>query len=382
LTDFEDIRPFNDSEVASALSNLIDDREFVRFVGSWLAPRFFGIFPKILSFLIRIYLKRLARSVNDIAGFQKLIANFASKLIQEGTDGILYEGFDQLDPESNYLFVSNHRDIAGDSMFLDYGLHINGFDTVRIAIGDNLIQRDFATSLMKLNKGFFIKRSVQGHRKAYAALLQASRYIVQSIRSGNSVWIAQSEGRSKDAIDHTDPALIKMLALSERRTDFSDFIRELNIVPTSISYEFDPCDVLKAKELETLSKGELYDKPEGEDLLALAKGLYGRKGRVVFRFGTVLDGSFESPNQVAKELDRQIVSNLELYPFNYWALSRLCEEPYRSLREKYTIEFDTEELLRFSRRLRACPWKYRKQFLQMYANPILNRDNLLKSESL
>ena len=376
VTDFEDIRPFHDDEVAYELRKLVNDDGFVDFLASWLTPRLSRYAPSIVRYLLKLYLGRLIRPIKDIDAFQSLIARFANKLIREGTDDVKYEGFEKLEPNKSYLFISNHRDIACDSMFLDYGLYINGFDTVRIAIGDNLVQTDFATSLMRLNKGFFIKRSVRGNKKIYAALLQASRYIKESIQSGNSVWIAQSEGRSKDAIDITDPALIKMLGLAKGNAEFNSFMQSLNIVPLSISYEFDPCDVLKAKELTLIESGKEYRKPEGEDLISLAKGLHGKKGKVKFSIGNPLDQNFDDPSLISREIDRQILSNLELYPINYWALSKLSEEPYKQLRTQHSIDISKKDIRYLNERLQKCPEKFREQFLRIYANPILNREGL------
>lgn len=374
MHDFEDIRPFNDDEVSCELKKLVNDDEFVAFLTSWLAPSLARFAPSTIRYLLKLYLRKLISPIKDVDSFQSLIARFATKLIREGTDGINYEGFEKLDPSQNYLFISNHRDIACDSMFLDYGLYTRGFGTVRIAIGDNLVQTDFATSLMRLNKGFFIKRSVQGNKKIYAALFQASRYIKESIESGNSVWIAQSEGRSKDAIDTTDPALIKMLGLAKSKVDLNSFIQSLNIVPLSISYEFDPCDVLKAKELTVIESGETYLKPEGEDLISLAKGLSGKKGNVKFSVGTPLDQNFEDASEIAREIDRQILSNLEFYPINYWALSKLDKEPYKQLRNNYSVDLSGKDADQLAERLQKCPDQYREQFLRIYANPILNRE--------
>ena len=376
VTDFEDIRPFHDDEVAYELRKLVNDDGFVDFLASWLTPPLSRYAPSLVRSLLKLYLSRLIRPIKDIDAFQSLIARFANKLIREGTDDVKYEGFEKLEPNQSYLFISNHRDIACDSMFLDYGLYINGFDTVRIAIGDNLVQTDFATSLMRLNKGFFIKRSVRGNKKIYAALLQASRYIKESIQSGNSVWIAQSEGRSKDAIDITDPALIKMLGLAKGNAEFNSFMQSLNIVPLSISYEFDPCDVLKAKELTLIESGKEYRKPEGEDLISLAKGLHGKKGKVKFSIGNPLDQNFDDPSLISREIDRQILSNLELYPINYWALSKLSEEPYKQLRTQHSIDISKKDIRYLNERLQNCPEQYRGQFLRIYANPILNREGL------
>ena len=158
-------------------------------------------------------------------------------------------------------------------MLLDYALYESGFDTVRIAVGDNLVQVGFATDLMKLNKSFFIRRSEEGAKKVYAALLQSSQYIHHSLRNGHSIWIAQSEGRAKDGMDITDPAIIKMFALAERKADFDNLIERLNIVPLAISYEYDSCDIAKALELQVTEQEGVYEKPEGEDLANLARGL-------------------------------------------------------------------------------------------------------------
>ncbi len=380
MSEFEDIRPYHDNEVADALTKLVVDQELTGFLGGWLAPRLNQLFPGIVSAAISMYLKRAIRGVDDIAGFQEIVADYAKKLVRDGSTEFSYEGFDSLEPGKAYLFISNHRDIAGDSMLLDYALYLNNLETVRIAIGDNLVQRDFATSLMRLNKGFFIKRSVEGAKKAYAALIQASGYIRHSIQTGHSIWIAQSEGRSKNGLDVTDPAIIKMFVLADRKKPLPDVIRSLNIVPLSISYEFDPCDTLKATELGKIEREGEYEKPPGEDLLSLVRGLNGQKGKVILRLGKQLDGDFESVDEVAAEIDRQIISNLQLFPVNYWALSKLDEPEYQSLSHLVpTIE--KKELLALTQRLKSCPPEYRSYWLKMYANPVLNRERVLNAKS-
>lgn len=379
--EFDDIRPYNDDEVANALNALVNDTELTGFLAGWLVPRLFKIMPGLLSKLLSLYLKRAVRGVDDIAGFQDIVASFARRLVRDGTTEFSYEGFDQLEKGKAYLFISNHQDIAGDSMLLDYALYLNGLDTVRIAIGDNLVQKEFATSLMRLNKGFFIKRSVEGPRKAYAALLQCSAYISHSINTGHSVWIAQSEGRSKDGFDLTDPAIIKMFVLANRKKPLSDAIRDLNIVPLSISYEFDPCDVIKATELGTIDRDGTYNKPEGEDLLSLVTGLSGQKGRVKLRVGEPLQGEFESVEDVAHEIDRQILSGRELFPVNYWALSRLEGQPYDTLATQQVVNIEKREAISLMQRLKRCLPENRKFWLKMYANPIVNRDQVLNEDT-
>jgi len=374
MSDFEDIRPYHDHEVSDALAELAVDPELIDFLSGWLAPRTNKLFPGLVRAGISWYLKRAVKGVNDIAGFQNIVAGYARKLVREGTTEFSYEGFEDLEPGRAYLFISNHRDIAGDSMLLDYALYLNNLETVRIAIGDNLVQRDFATSLMRLNKGFFIKRSVEGPRKAYAALLQSSQYIRHSIDTGHSIWIAQSEGRSKDGMDVTDPAIIKMFFLADRKKPLADAIRELHIVPLSISYEFDPCDVLKATELGRIAKEGRYEKLPGEDLLSLVRGLSGRKGRVILRLGEELSGEFETPEEVAAEVDRHIMANLELFPVNHWALAKLQGDGDSVVSK--------QDALALTQRLKSCPPEYRNFWLQMYANPVLNRERILGENSV
>ena len=288
-----------------------------------------------------------------------------------------HEGIRRLDKDKAYLFVSNHRDIAGDSMLVDFALFESGYNTVRIAVGDNLVQREFATDVMKLNKSFFIKRSAGGAKKVYAALLESSKYIHRSLEEGESVWIAQAEGRAKNGMDITDPALVKMFVLAGRKLPFRTVIEGLNILPVSIAYEFDPCDILKARELQACLTEGAYTKPPGEDLLSLVKGLGGFKGHVRVNFGEVLDGAFETPEEVAMEIDRQILTNLALFPVNFLALRELArmgagEEFVSAWRE---VEGAVPSLsdTRFDERLAACPSEWRTQWLTMYANPVVNK---------
>ena len=376
VDNFDDIRPYLDSEVPDAVFRLVRDKELTELLAGWLMPRLIRMFPQHLPKTLSWYLQHRFRGVRDIAGFQSVVASYARKLVREGTTEFRYEGFDDLDPDSACLFVSNHRDIAGDSMLLNYALYLMGHDTVRIAIGDNLVQREFATSLMRLNKGFFIKRSVGGPRKTYAALLQSSKYVKHSLEEGQSVWIAQREGRSKDGLDLTDPAIIKMFLLADRKQPLNLALERLRIVPLAISYEWDPCDVLKAKELATIKHEGSYKKPPGEDLLAMVQGLSGMKGRVILRLGDQLRGDrhdYQSVADIATEIDRQILSRLELFPINHWALSQIDEPEYQCLAESLDIRFDSDEVAGIQARLAACPPAYRQQWLKMYANPVMNR---------
>ena len=361
MQEFDDIRPYYDEEVSGVLGHLIRDSGLLNFIACWRFPRLHRLFPFLACLLVRGYLSNRFGGVSSIKEFQDMVYHFARKIVTETTDGFEYSGLEHLAHDKGYIFVSNHRDIAGDSMLLDYALHVSGFETVRIAVGDNLVQVGFATDLMKLNKSFFIKRSAEGVKKIYAALLQSSRYMHNSLEEGQSIWIAQSEGRAKDGMDLTDPAIIKMFMLADRKANFPDVIRMLNIVPMAVSYEYDPCDVPKAIELAAIEADGVYQKPKGEDLANLARGLGGYKGRVVLRLGKPLSANFPTADAVASEIDGQIRDNLELFPINHWALSKLegTDEPGKSVV--------------FEQRLLACPEHARAHLLAMYANPVRNK---------
>ena len=381
MSSFEDIRPYEDSEVSGVIERLVRDEEFIRFIGRWRLPLLYRFVPWFAHRLISRYLQSELGSVNSIATFQQVVEKNVSRILNKSTTGFRHEGFENLSKDKAYLFVSNHRDIAGDSMLLDYALFHSDFDTVRIAVGDNLIQREFATDLMKLNKSFFIKRAIDSKREQYAALMLSSEYIHSSLHEGNSIWIAQSEGRAKDGIDRTDTAVIKMLTLynrkeNGRKRDFAESISDFNIVPMSLAYEFDPCDAVKARELASLEATGEYNKSEGEDLLSLVEGLGGFKGNVVLRLGNILEGTFESPEAVAAEIDRQIIDNFELFPINYWALSKVDESPYSDIWASIKDSVPTGDSKSFEKRLEECEAGARSQWLKMYANPVLsNHEN-------
>lgn len=376
MSKYDDIRPYHDDEVKAAIDALLLNQEFLDFLGKYHSPKLSQYIAPLLRFVSRSVLKRALGNVNSVAEFQEVVSYYAKKLVSETMTEFVFDGVEGLDPSKSYLFVGNHRDIAGDSMLVDYALWLSKHETVRIAVGDNLIQKDFATSLMKLNKSFFIRRSEEGAKKVYAALLQSSQYIHDSIESGNSVWIAQAEGRAKDGMDETDPAIIKMFALAKRKMPLKDIVESLRIVPVAISYEFDPCDYLKAKELTSIQQQGSYKKPAGEDLLSLVKGLGDYKGKVHLRFGTPLEGEFESPEEVANAIDHQLLERYQLFQVNYWALQKLAEsgdggyqETWEALRS--SVEFGDMSFVQ--QRYETCPESHRMKWLEMYANPVVNK---------
>jgi hypothetical protein len=302
------------------------------------------------------------------------------RMIESTTDCFTVSGLAELDTRQQYLFMSNHRDIALDPAFLNYALYHNEHDTVRIAIGDNLMSKPFAADLMRLNKSFIVKRSAKGPRQMLAAYKNLSAYIRHSIEVDNSsIWIAQREGRAKDGIDRTEPAIIKMLTIAQdkARESFSDFVASVHLLPVAISYEYDPCDGAKARELFEKSAQGSYQKGEHEDLKSIALGISGQKGNVHVNFGCRLSGEFDGPEAVAAAIDRQVIELYTLHPTNFFAYRQLHgsypQLPCGVARTLFRAQDHAAIERDFTRRIEALPAQHRPYALAIYANPIVSK---------
>jgi 1-acyl-sn-glycerol-3-phosphate acyltransferase len=355
---YQEIRPYRDNEVEAVLQRLVRDDECISALTRYQFPNASGPLGWLLRPLVRIAVASRVGDIEDVAGFQMLVANYMQKMIARTTTKVSCSGLERLDPNEAYLFVSNHRDIAMDPAFVNWVRYQAGMSTVRIAIGDNLLRKPYVSDLMRLNKSFIVNRSAKG-REMMTALNQLSAYIDHSVNSGHSVWIAQREGRAKDGNDRTDPALMKMFYMSHRKQrSLSEMVARLNIVPVSISYELDPCDALKARELAAKALHGSYQKSEFEDISSIVRGITGDKGAVHVAFGTPLAGEFESPEQLAAEIDRQIHLNYRLHPTNLAAAG-----------ESVTAE----QQQAFDARLATVDEEARPFLQQMYANPVINQ---------
>ncbi|HSC76390.1 MAG TPA: 1-acyl-sn-glycerol-3-phosphate acyltransferase [Pseudomonadales bacterium] len=362
---FDDIRPYRDEEVPAVLARVLADKEFLAALVRFQFPSLPSALLKIFNPFASWQLKKQTRAVHDVKSFQAIIETYMQRMIASTSTGLTVSGLEHLDPMQAYLFVSNHRDIAMDPAFVNWVLWHNGMDTVRIAIGDNLLTKPFASDLMRLNKSFLVKRGETAPKKIYVALKQLSAYIHHSIvNEKSSVWIAQREGRAKDGLDRTEEAIIKMFAISKPKEQaFADFVRELNIVPVAISYEWDPCDVAKARELYEKATNGGYQKDTHEDVQSIAAGIAGNKGRVHVSFGDVLRADFETPEAVTAEIDRQVIGNYKLFPSNYLAADYLSSNNKTAMQDELSAQM-------FAQRLAQCPEHYRPYWLAMYANPV------------
>ena len=361
--------------MATVLSRLLDNPEFLGALATYRLGRLASLMPGLVRLFVRYRLAREVRGVSDVRSIQVIIERYMTRMIEGATGGFSVSGLDQLKPVRPYLYMSNHRDIAMDPAFTNYALHRGGYETARIAIGDNLLTKPWVSDLMRLNKSFIVRRSVNGPRELLAASKTLANYIQHSLLLENSpVWIAQREGRAKDGIDRTEPVIIKMLSMSRDKSqrDFGEHIEGLGIVPVAVSYELDPCDAMKAKELfEKATKGS-YEKAEQEDVASITKGIAGEKGRVHVSFGTPLGGNLNTPDAVASEVDRQIITEYCLHPTNLYAYRRLYGGNALMSTKFHVEEGDYSEAA-FDARIAAMPAAHRPFALGIYANAVVSK---------
>ena len=377
---FDAIRPYRDEEIRKVLERLLIDQEFINSIANFFHPRLSSFIPPLMRWLARSKLRSQLKNVYDVRSMQDVIAEYMDKMIHDTTTKLTHSGMENLEKGRNYLFISNHRDITMDPAFVNYMLYHAGYETLQIAIGDNLLKKPFVTDLMRLNKSFIVQRSLKG-RELLQALKTLSEYIHHCIHSGQNVWIAQREGRAKDGIDKTDPALLKMLAMGRRELSLGDSLSELHLVPVAISYEFDACDILKAEELHAIEKDGSFTKNEQTDIHSIVTGMIGFKGHVHVGFGSELGINSDEPELIAELIDEQILKNYRLSDANYIAAEMLLEKGELldpALDAVITEKIISEEVRKiFLERISKTQPALIKHLLFGYANPLINK---LKSD--
>lgn len=373
---FDEIRPFRDNEVPEVIKSLCEVPYFLNILGR--------LIPNVPVEAIVAKLKSL-RSVSEFQ--HEFIIPYLRGLEKNCTDGITASGLEGLDPKGGYIFMSNHRDIILDSAFMNVMLDVAGLNTTEIAIGSNLLIYDWIVDLVKLNKSFVVKRDLPV-RQMMEASATLSAYIRDRITEGHqNIWIAQREGRSKDGNDKTQGAVLKMLNLSGKSDIISNFT-DLNIVPVAITYEYDPCDALKAYQYQQKRDNPEYKKSKNEDLTHMSTGLNGRKGHVHFAFGTPINSELpklagmaknDQITAIAEMIDRQIYTNYRLYPDNYIALDAINGEAKHS--DHYTKEQRDAFMAYADQKIAAIEGADHDyvlgQMLQAYANPLINQEKTL-----
>lgn len=376
---FDDIRPFHDDEVSTVLSRLFHDKELFDAVKTFRFGHWPGFLQALASPMIGMYLRWELRGVHTVADFQAIVARYMGHAVEETTDGFSVSGIENIPSDRACLFMGNHRDIALDPAFLSYALKKSGRPTCRVAIGDNLLSKAYVADLMRLNKCFIVKRSAKGPKAVLAAYKKLSRYIQQSIEiDGESAWIAQREGRAKDGDDRTEPAILKMLHMAvKKERSLTEHLQALCLVPVSISYEYDPCDAMKARELNALQRDGSYEKSEYEDIESIALGIKGDKGRVHVTFGEALAGTMDSAQEAAAAMDRAVIENYVLHSSNCIAYQKLHGDvpkvPCDTEGKLFNPANYTSEAAALERRLQGIDPALHEIVLQAYAKPVENR---------
>lgn len=372
--EFDEIRPYYDEELPQIYEELLADEAF-RHVVSAVMP---GVPFEAIA--------RQMRACKTKVEFQKTFCYpLLAKIIKEATHGVTLDRSALADKGAAYTYVSNHRDIVLDSGLLSVKLADEGQDTVEIAIGDNLLIYPWIKKLVRVNKSFIVQRALT-MRQMLESSARMARYMHHTIGDKHqSIWIAQREGRAKDSNDRTQESVLKMMAMGGEG-DLVERLMQMHIVPLAISYEYDPCDFLKAKEFQLKRDIPGFKKSQADDLENMQTGIFGFKGRVCFRTAPCIDEALAAMDrkmpkqelftQVAALIDRGIHSNYVLYPNNYVAAD-LLEEGSR-----FATHYTPEDKARFeaylARQLERIQLAekdeqfLRERLLTMYANPVKN----------
>lgn len=379
MNEFDDIRPYRDDEVRPAINRMLADPELTDAVARLRFPKLHGWMGWAIKPVVRMKLAQQLASINDVKGFQSVVEKYMAAMIATRVKSLTVSGLEKLDKHTAYLFISNHRDITMDPAFVSWVLFKHGSNTLRIAIGDNLLSKPFVSDLMRLNKSFIVNRSAKAPREKLKAAKHLSAYIHHSIvNEHSSIWIAQREGRAKDGCDKTNSAVLGMIALNKPKTEeLADYIKKLRIVPVSISYELDPCDAAKARELYLQRTNGSYEKEEHEDVKSIAMGIAGNKGNVHVAVGDVLDGQYADTDELVAALDHQILGNYVLHATNCFAYEMLYGKMPAVNYGAGKIPYDPAKLrvekAEFEARINNIPSEQREIALGIYANSVVSK---------
>ena len=374
--EFDEIRPYRDEEVPDIMSRLLVDPVFARVLKNIFADdaKIQGIRDTMLQ-------------IQNVEAFQRaFMIPFLENIINTSTKGITIAGLEHLEKDRSYLFISNHRDIVLDSAFLNEEMYKYGYNSTEIAMGSNLLVYQWIEDLSRVNRSFIVKRNIPVRQMLKASHLLSS-YIRHTVtNNGNSIWIAQREGRSKDGLDLTSPAVLKMLNMANTRKFVRGF-QELNIVPMTISYEIEPCGNEKVAELLKRQSDPGFQKTEKDDLLSMASGLKNQKGRTQIQFGAPLsrkalknlskEGNINDRlKRLAEYIDYHIYNNYKLFPNNYIAydLYYNCNKYI----DQYTIEEQRSFIELTHQRLKLVNEDREdamQLWLKMYATPVYSFEN-------
>ncbi len=374
MSKYDHIRPYHDEEVNQALK-AIGSHPMVKSMLKFIYPQ-----------ASEEYIQEQLNNCNSIRDFQtSIITRGIQNVLTRSSHGLTTSGFEKLEKDTAYFFISNHRDILLDTCLINISLFYNDLIMTASAIGDNLVKKSFLMELARLNRNFLVQRGL-GPREMLKSSKLMSEYMSEKLLVDNrSIWIAHREGRTKDGNDLTQQGVLKMIALGRGEDDVFDYFKKIKIVPVSISYEFDPTDMYKMPELMAKHYEEEYIKSTNEDFNSILKGLTGQKKRIHINAGDVLTTELDEIansdvptnkkfQHLASVIDQKIHQNYKLWPTNFVAYDMLNST------EKYTNKYTDKEKRQFERRVeRRVDTKDSvafKNFLLMYANPVFNKEKI------
>lgn len=371
---FDDIAPLYDHEVKQAIQDILVDPGFQHAV-KYIMPEI--DWDEFSAEMSKYATKKEFQS--------RMIYPVIKALGMRVSSSMKLDNWESIDRSVEHLFLSNHRDIVLDAGLLNILRHEKGFETTEIAIGDNLLIHPWIDKLVRLNKSFIVRRGLSIKERLIASK-HMSEYIHYAIsEKKESVWIAQREGRAKNSDDRTQDSLLKMLALYPEDKSFIESLKELNLIPLSISYEYDPCDYLKAKEFQQKRDNPEFKKTQRDDLLNMEIGILGKKGNVVFRFGKCINTELDKitepdkrlqPEIAAQIIDKEIHRNYEIFPCNYIAYDLFYKET--RFEDKYTSEQLEEFKDYLDKQIKKIDLDYIDydyvwdKMLEMYSNTLKN----------
>ena len=371
MSKFDSIRHYHDHEVNEVLKSISKHPMVKALMGF--------TFPNKTE---QQWMEDLSK-VTSIQQFQEEFAYYSIlRILEKSSNGLSTSGFEHLQKDTAYLYISNHRDIIMDTSLLNVTLKDHGLTMTASAVGDNLVQKSFLLALAKVNRNFLVRRKLTPRE-----LLESSRLMSEYIHSliveeNRSVWIAQREGRTKDGNDATHTGVLKMIGMDAGEENLMDYFKQLKIVPVSISYEYDPTDALKMPQLLAIANNEAYIKEKNEDFVNLYSGIIGQKKGIHIHVGDVIDTELDQikaiadkPNKqlqaLAQVIDHSIITNYHLWPTNYIAYDILHHTT------RFADRYSEKEKQLFERRLELRVNKQEQKvvdnFLAMYANPVVNK---------
>jgi hypothetical protein len=369
---FKDLHFVEEDEGPALAARVMENRNMLQFL------KFFD-----LSVDMREYVEKL-KQVRTVTALQhQIMVPVFEQIFQKTTDALTCDNIALLPVENAVVYISNHRDIILDSGAMNMTLFKNGIRFGNAGIGDNLLMTAPVTLVFNIMKCFVVKRSLVG-KEQVLFLRQLSEFIAYSVKTrGESIWLAQRSGRAKDGNDKTNPAVIKMMAMAGKKEPV-EHLKSLNLIATAASYEWDPCDVFKVKELLAQSRGVPYIKSKNEDMVSIRTGICGRKGGLHIGFEPITPGELDQSKDMSDRerysyltdlMDRKILNCYRLWPTNYIAADLLNGGPSR-FRDRYTKDQKEKFLTRMDKRLRfdetVLPTA-RRLFLEGYANPVFNK---------